>query len=98
MHAATHAVLIWSVAHPGEFSLLMGAGFPEATESGHEIPQVISRKIEGINARLFIEFVRRELMDGEVDHRRSEVLPRQLVSALAGLRGHLIRTIRRAPH
>ncbi|WP_308346447.1 TetR/AcrR family transcriptional regulator [Streptomyces sp. ISL-66] len=79
LHAATHAVLVWSVAHPGEFSLLMGAGFPEATESGDEIPQAISRELGGLFAGLFVELVRRELIDGEVEQGMSEVLRRQLV-------------------
>ncbi|MFL9653693.1 TetR/AcrR family transcriptional regulator [Streptomyces sp. PB17] len=34
LHVATHAVLVWSVAHPGEFSLLMGPASPRPPSSG----------------------------------------------------------------
>ncbi|MFD4587942.1 TetR/AcrR family transcriptional regulator [Streptomyces sp. NPDC058434] len=79
LHAATQAVLVWSMAHPGEFSLLMGAGFPEATESGDEIPQAISRALGGLFAELFAELVRQGLLDGEVDEGVPEDLRNQLV-------------------
>lgn len=79
LHAATHAVLVWSVAYPGEFSLLMGAGFPQATESGEEIPEAISRELGGLFAKLFAELVRQGLLDGQVDERVPIDLRNQLV-------------------
>jgi AcrR family transcriptional regulator len=78
LHAATHAVLIWSVAHPGEFSLLMGAGFPEVTMSGEEIPQAISRDLGGLFSKLFAELVQQGLLDGEIGNDVPDGLRRQL--------------------
>lgn len=57
LHAATRAVLDWSLAHKAGFDLLMGAGFPKvAAEDG--IPLVILRELGGLFGRLFARLLR----------------------------------------
>ncbi|WP_433236037.1 TetR/AcrR family transcriptional regulator [Streptosporangium sp. CA-135522] len=53
LHAATRAVLDWSLANKAEFNLLMGAGYPKVAASGDGIPQVIARELGGLFGQLF---------------------------------------------
>ncbi|MFE3125232.1 TetR/AcrR family transcriptional regulator [Streptomyces hydrogenans] len=78
LHAGAHAVLAWSVAHPAEFNLLMGAGFPEAAESETSGTEVVSRELGALFGPLFTELVRRELLEFEGEETIPEPLRGQL--------------------
>ncbi|WP_245737870.1 TetR/AcrR family transcriptional regulator [Streptomyces sparsogenes] len=72
LHAATRAVLDWSMANPAEFNLLMGAGYPQAAAaSAEDIPQAISRELGGMFGQLFTRLWREKGLahpsDEEID-------------------------------
>jgi AcrR family transcriptional regulator len=58
LHAATRAVLTWSVTNRHEFALLMGESYPAAAESETEIPRVLTRELGGVFSELFTELWR----------------------------------------
>ncbi|MEQ4720710.1 TetR/AcrR family transcriptional regulator [Nonomuraea sp. B19D2] len=58
LHAATRAVLDWSLANKVEFDLLMGAGFPKVAASDDDIPMVIARELGGLFGRRFAQLWR----------------------------------------
>lgn len=48
MYVLTHAVFSWSVAHPGEFSLLMGPDFRQIQEGAEESNRDVATMIGGM--------------------------------------------------
>ncbi|MFI7636004.1 TetR/AcrR family transcriptional regulator [Nonomuraea sp. NPDC049400] len=58
LHAATRAVLDWSLANKVEFDLLMGAGFPKVAASDDDIPMVIARELGGLFGQRFAQLWR----------------------------------------
>ncbi|MFB8027294.1 MULTISPECIES: TetR/AcrR family transcriptional regulator [unclassified Streptomyces] len=54
LYAATRAVLDWSVANPGEFDLLMGAGYARLVASGRHVDQLLLRELGGLFGQLFL--------------------------------------------
>ncbi|MFG3441199.1 TetR/AcrR family transcriptional regulator [Nonomuraea sp. NPDC047897] len=77
LHAATRAVLDWSMANRAGFDLLMGAAFPKvAGEDG--IPTVILREL----GRLFGELFARLLREGRLPHPAEEDIAPDLAPQL----------------
>ncbi|SCF83187.1 TetR/AcrR family transcriptional regulator [Streptomyces sp. Ncost-T10-10d] len=78
LYAATRAVLEWSVANPGEFDLLMGAGYARLVAAGRPVDQVLIRELGGLFGQTFAELWRRGILaypsEGELEpHLRSQV-------------------------
>lgn len=76
LHAATRAVLDWSLAHRAEFDLLMGSNYPRiaATELG--IPVVLSRQLGGLYGTLFSRLLHDHDLRYPADHEiRPGLLP-----------------------
>ncbi|RPF20457.1 TetR/AcrR family transcriptional regulator [Myceligenerans xiligouense] len=86
LYALTHTVFSWSVAHPGEFSLLMGPDFHEVREGGEETDRDIAAIIGGAYVPAFVTHLRQsapaswlppddevpaELRDQVVEHSRT---------------------------
>ncbi|MFI0728345.1 TetR/AcrR family transcriptional regulator [Streptomyces sp. NPDC021225] len=78
LHAATRAVLDWSVANPAEFNLLMGAGYPSAAKTADDIPQVISRELGGVFGRGFTRLWREGRLACPADDELDPALVAQL--------------------
>ncbi|MER5618897.1 TetR/AcrR family transcriptional regulator [Streptomyces sp. NPDC002215] len=62
LYAATRAVLDWSVANPGEFDLLMGAGYARLVASGQHVDQVLIRELGGLFGQTFAQLWRRGIL------------------------------------
>ncbi|WP_336558539.1 TetR/AcrR family transcriptional regulator [Streptomyces brasiliscabiei] len=62
LYAATRAVLDWSVMNPGEFDLLMGAGYARLVASGRPVDQVLIRELGGLFGRTFTQLWRRGVL------------------------------------
>ncbi|MFI8206279.1 TetR/AcrR family transcriptional regulator [Streptomyces sp. NPDC085937] len=62
LYEATRAVLDWSVANPGEFDLLMGAGYARLVASGRPVDQVLVRELGGLFGQTFEELWRRGIL------------------------------------
>lgn len=54
LHALTHTVFAWSIAHPGEFSLLMGPDFHEVREGAEQTDRDIAAIIGGAYLPAFL--------------------------------------------
>lgn len=78
LHAATRAVLDWSLANQAEFSLLMGAGYAQVAAHEDGIPQVISRELGGLFGQLFARLWR----EGRLVYPADEEIDPALVSQL----------------
>ncbi len=62
LYAATRAVLDWSVANPGEFDLLMGAGYARLVASQRHVDQVLIRELGGLFGQTFAQLWRRGIL------------------------------------
>ncbi|MFF5557028.1 TetR/AcrR family transcriptional regulator [[Kitasatospora] papulosa] len=62
LYAATRAVLDWSVANPGEFDLLMGAGYARLVATGRHVDQVLIRELGGLFGQTFTQLWRRGIL------------------------------------
>ncbi|MEU1462557.1 TetR/AcrR family transcriptional regulator [Streptomyces sp. NPDC005727] len=62
LYAATRTVLDWSVANPGEFDLLMGAGYTRLVASGRHVDQVLIRELGGLFGQVFTQLWRRGIL------------------------------------
>ncbi|WP_069816308.1 TetR/AcrR family transcriptional regulator [Streptomyces sp. TP-A0874] len=62
LYAATRAVLDWSITNPGEFDLLMGAGYARLASSGHQVDHVLIRDLGGLFGQTFAELWRRGIL------------------------------------
>ncbi|MER8087347.1 TetR/AcrR family transcriptional regulator [Streptomyces sp. NPDC058316] len=62
LYAATRAVVDWSVANPGEFDLLMGAGYARLVASGQHVDQVLIRELGGLFGQTFAQLWRRGIL------------------------------------
>ncbi|MGA5629675.1 TetR/AcrR family transcriptional regulator [Streptomyces cellulosae] len=62
LYAATRAVLDWSVTNPGEFDLLMGAGYARLVASGSHVDQVLVRELGGLFGQTFLQLWRRGIL------------------------------------
>ncbi|MFF5212252.1 TetR/AcrR family transcriptional regulator [Streptosporangium sp. NPDC000396] len=78
LHAATRAVLDWSLANKAEFDLLMGAGYPKVAASEEGIPKVILRELGGLFGLLFVRLWREGRLDYLADEQIDPALARQL--------------------
>ncbi|MFI6734764.1 TetR/AcrR family transcriptional regulator [Nonomuraea sp. NPDC050451] len=78
LHAATQAVLDWSVANKVEFDLLMGAGFPKIADSEEGIPVVIARELGGLFGQLFARLWNEGRLTCPADEEIDPVLASQL--------------------
>lgn len=78
LHAATRAVLTWSVANRAGFSLLMGASYPAAAASQAEITQVIPRKLGALFGGLFADL----WQSGRLKFRQDEEIAPDLLRQL----------------
>ncbi|MEU2060989.1 TetR/AcrR family transcriptional regulator [Streptomyces sp. NPDC013455] len=87
LYAATRAVLDWSVAHPGEFDLLMGAGYARLVASGSYVDQVLVRELGGLFGRTFVQLWRRGILPHPAEEQLEPRLRAQ-VAAYRRLMGH----------
>ncbi|MGV4887468.1 TetR/AcrR family transcriptional regulator [Streptomyces viridosporus] len=79
LYAAARAVLDWSLGHPAEFDLLMGAGYARlATESA--VDQVLARELGGLFGDLFTRLWRRGGLDHPADDEIDPALRAQLLT------------------
>jgi len=62
LYTATRAVVDWSVANPGEFDLLMGAGYARLVASGRPVDQVLIRELGGLFGQTFGQLWRRGIL------------------------------------
>lgn len=62
LYAASRAVLDWSVANPGEFDLLMGAGYARLVATGQQVDQVLTRELGGLFGQTFDQLWRRGIL------------------------------------
>ncbi|MBX6382274.1 MAG: TetR/AcrR family transcriptional regulator [Microbispora sp.] len=81
LHAATRAVMAWSVANRAGFNLLMGASYRMA-ESEAEVAKVIPITLGGVYGELFLELTR----SGRLEFRRDEQIAPELRPQLAAYR------------
>jgi AcrR family transcriptional regulator len=82
LYAATRAVLNWSVANPGEFDLLMGAGYARLVASGRHVDQVLIGELGGLFGQTFMQLWRR----GVLPYPSEEELEPRLRSQVAAYR------------
>ncbi|MFE9622520.1 TetR/AcrR family transcriptional regulator [Streptomyces sp. NPDC006527] len=80
LYAATRAVFDWSVAHPAEFDLLMGAGYARLASSVEALDPVLLRELGGLYASLFHELLRRRQLDYPADDELDPDMLRQLAA------------------
>ncbi|MEW2107408.1 TetR/AcrR family transcriptional regulator [Streptomyces cellulosae] len=73
LYAASRAVLDWSVANPGEFDLLMGAGYARLAATGRHADQVLIRELGGLFGQTFTQLWRRRILPYPSEH---ELKPR----------------------
>ena len=78
IHAATRAVLTWTMANSAGFSLLMGAHYPAIAEAEEGIPTVISQSL----GNLFGEFFVRLADSGQLKYPEDDKIPPALVPQL----------------
>lgn len=79
LYAAVRAVLDWSVGHPAEFDLLMGAGYARlAAESA--VDQVLARELGGLFGELFGRLRERDGFDFPSDDEIDPALHAQLLA------------------
>jgi AcrR family transcriptional regulator len=73
LYAATRAVLDWSLANPGEFDLLMGAGYARLASAEQQVDHVLIRELGGLFGQTFAELWRRGILpypsDDEIEPR-----------------------------
>ncbi|MBL1093457.1 MULTISPECIES: TetR/AcrR family transcriptional regulator [Streptomyces] len=87
LYAATRAVLDWSVANPGEFDLLMGAGYARLVASGRHVDQVLVRELGGLFGQTFVQLWRRGILSYPSEEALEPHLRAQ-VAAYRRLMGH----------
>ncbi|MFG3020766.1 TetR/AcrR family transcriptional regulator [Streptomyces sp. NPDC048254] len=87
LYAATRAVLDWSVANPGEFDLLMGAGYARLVASGRHVDEVLVRELGGLFGQTFAELWRRGVLPYPSEDELEPRLRAQ-VAAYRRLMGH----------
>ncbi|TYC22661.1 TetR/AcrR family transcriptional regulator [Micromonospora sp. MP36] len=85
LYAATRAVLDWSVANPGEFDLLMGAGYRRLVASGRHTDQVLLQELGGLFGQTFVQLWRRGILPYPAD----EAIEPELRPQMATYRDHL---------
>ncbi|GAA3610320.1 TetR/AcrR family transcriptional regulator [Nonomuraea rosea] len=78
LHAATRAVLDWSMANKVEFDLLMGAAYVKIADSEEGIPQVIARELGGFFGVPFARLWRDGRLVIDADEDIDPVLAEQL--------------------
>ncbi|WP_411574809.1 TetR/AcrR family transcriptional regulator [Streptomyces fradiae] len=82
LHAATRAVLHWSVANRIEFGLLMGATYPEITEGGVDLSRNFSHAVGGVFGLMFT----RLWESGQLKFRDDDDIPPELLRQLTSYR------------
>ncbi|MEU7116167.1 TetR/AcrR family transcriptional regulator [Streptomyces sp. NPDC046182] len=87
LYAATRAVLKWSVTNPGEFDLLMGAGYARLVAAGHHVDQVLIRELGGLFGQTFAQLWRRGILTYPSEQELEPHLWSQ-VAAYGRLMGH----------
>jgi len=78
LHAATRAVLDWSMANKVEFDLLMGAAYTKIADSEEGIPKVIARELGGFFGVPFARLWREGRLTITADEDIDPVLAEQL--------------------
>ncbi|MER5691157.1 TetR/AcrR family transcriptional regulator [Streptomyces mirabilis] len=79
LYAATRAVLDWSVEHPAEFDLLMGAGYARlAAESA--VDHVLARELGGLFGGLFTQLWQQGHLDYPADDEIEPALHAQMLA------------------
>ncbi|MEU8360030.1 TetR/AcrR family transcriptional regulator [Nonomuraea sp. NPDC048882] len=78
LHAATRAVLDWSMANKVEFDLLMGAAYAKIADSEEGIPTVIARELGGFFGVPFARLWREGRLRIQADEDIDPVLAEQL--------------------
>ncbi|MFD7686395.1 TetR/AcrR family transcriptional regulator [Streptomyces sp. NPDC059781] len=79
LYAATRAVLDWSVAHPAEFDLLMGAGHARLSAES-AVDQVLARRLGGLFGELFGRLWERGGLDFPSDDEIDPALHAQMLA------------------
>ncbi|MEU3662467.1 TetR/AcrR family transcriptional regulator [Streptomyces sp. NPDC032940] len=87
LYTATRAVLDWSVTNPGEFDLLMGAGYARLVASGRPVDQVLIQELGGLFGRTFAQLWRRGILTYPSEQETDPRLWPQ-VAAYGRLMGH----------
>ncbi|MGW4757294.1 TetR/AcrR family transcriptional regulator [Streptomyces chartreusis] len=79
LYAATRTVLDWTVAHPAEFDLLMGAGYARLAASEGDLDRFLVRELGGAFGLMFTEVLRQGKLDFPSDDEIDPVLLEQLI-------------------
>ncbi|MGW2082779.1 TetR/AcrR family transcriptional regulator [Streptomyces sp. NPDC001939] len=87
LYQATRAVLAWSVANPGEFDLLMGAGYARLVASARHVDRVLIQELGGLFGRTFEQLWRRGILSYPSEEAMDPRLRAQ-VAAYGRLMGH----------
>ncbi|MEV4565126.1 TetR/AcrR family transcriptional regulator [Nonomuraea sp. NPDC049419] len=78
IHAATRAVLTWTLDNAAGFSLLMGAHYPAIAEAEDGIPRVISESLGDLFGEFFVHFAR----SGQLNYPEDDEIPPALIPQL----------------
>lgn len=79
LYAATRTVLDWTVAHPAEFDLLMGAGYARLAASEGALDRFLVRELGGAFGVMFTELWRQGKLDFPSDDEIDPALLKQLI-------------------
>ncbi|GAA1436200.1 TetR/AcrR family transcriptional regulator [Streptomyces thermospinosisporus] len=79
LYAATRAVLDWTVAHPAEFDLLMGAGYARLAASCGALDRVLVRELGGAFGLMFTELWRQGRLNFPAEDEIDPVLLKQVI-------------------
>ena len=79
IYAATRTALDWTVEHPAEFDLLMGAGYARLSTSEGPLDRVLVRELGGAIGLLFTELWRQGKLDFLADNEIDPDLLKQVV-------------------
>jgi AcrR family transcriptional regulator len=78
MHAATRAVLTWTLANAAGFSLLMGAHYPAIAEAEAGMPTVILQSLGDLFGEFFVRFAQ----SGQLRYPADDEIPPALIPQL----------------
>lgn len=67
LYAATRAVLDWAMSNPGEFDLLMGAGYARLVAAGRRVDYVLTTELGGLFGQTFTQLWRRGILTYPAD-------------------------------
>ncbi|WP_407078350.1 TetR/AcrR family transcriptional regulator [Streptomyces sp. NPDC005435] len=80
LYAATRAFFDWSIAHPAEFDLLMGAGYARPASFVEAFEPVFVRELGRLYVSLFTELLNRTGLEYPEDDRLDPSLARNLTA------------------